>query len=72
MTKFEQLGENSNDESVSLFIDTVWALKDVQGFYGRVYNAINDMSDEQLWELQKELEKQKFKDRFDVILWLED
>lgn len=46
-------------------------LADSQGFYGRLYNGIMTLDDEDLETTKQELEKQNFKDVIDIILYFE-
>ena len=42
-----------------------------QGFYSRLYRAVNEMDEEAYSTLFAQLEQQHFNDSVDVILWLE-
>ena len=54
-----------------IFADTIVTLKNSQGFYSRLYEAVNEMDDEQYENLSNLLDKQSFSDSVDVVLWLE-
>lgn len=55
-----------------LFISTVENLKHSQGFYSRIANHIDNMSDNEKTELKEQLNKlPKFKDSLDVVMYLE-
>ena len=42
-----------------------------QGFYGRLFRQLQEMSDEDRDELNTIMLAQNFKDTLDIILWLE-
>ena len=42
-----------------------------QGFYGRLFRQLQEMSDEDIVILDEEMKRQKLKDKLDIILWLE-
>ncbi len=42
-----------------------------QGFYGRLFRELQEMSDEDIAILDEEMKRQNFKDKLDIILWLE-
>ena len=46
-------------------------LSNSQGFYGRLYNGIMTLDDEDLETTKQELERQNFKDVIDIILYFE-
>jgi hypothetical protein len=55
-----------------LFISTVESLKHSQGFYSRIAEQVNNMSDDERAELEEQLnELPQFKDSVDVIMYLE-
>ena len=54
-----------------IFAATIVDLMNSQGFYGRLYRAVNEMDDESYNSLYDQLTQQDFKDSLDVIFWLE-
>lgn len=54
-----------------LFSATVADLKDSQGFYTRLFNAVNELDEDGYENLYAALEEQDFHDSVDVVLWLE-
>lgn len=55
-----------------LFIETVESLRYSQGFYSRIANHIDEMSDDERAELKEQLNKlPQFKDSVDVVMYLE-
>ena len=51
-------------------LDAIRSLAASQGFYGRLYNALTDGS-EQADEFLATMEKQNFGDVVDMVTWLE-
>ena len=51
-------------------LDTIRSLAASQGFYGRLYNALTDGS-EQADEFLATMEEQNFGDVVDMVTWLE-
>lgn len=51
-------------------LDAIRSLAASQGFYGRLYNALTDGS-EQADEFLATMEKQNFGDVVDMVMWLE-
>lgn len=70
MSNIQKLAANGG-KNHKLFASTVTELMSSQGFYGRLYRAVNDMNNKEYAALYKELEKQQFHDTLDVVLWLE-
>ena len=60
--------ENNNQR---LFAETINTLRNSQGFYSRLYQTINQLSEEGYRDLTALLDQQNFKDSVDVVLWLE-
>ena len=60
--------ENNNQR---LFAETINTLRSSQGFYSRLYQIINQLSEEGYRDLTALLDQQNFKDSVDVVLWLE-
>lgn len=60
--------ENNNQR---LFAETINTLRNSQGFYSRLYQTINQLSEEGYRDLTVLLDQQNFKDSVDVVLWLE-
>lgn len=42
-----------------------------QGFYGRIYRMITELTDEDKEQLEKYLKERKFTDTLDFVYWLE-
>ena len=59
------------NKSVRLYIQTIYDLRNSQGFYSRIYDALCDTDKDTLDELIKVLCKEDFKDTLDVVMWLE-
>ena len=57
------------DENFKLFKDTIETLSLSQGYYGRLKNAREELSENELENLSKSLPK--FKDVVDVIMYIE-
>lgn len=70
MSNIQKLATAKN-QNRRLFADTVNTLRNSQGFYSRLFQTINQLSDEAYQELTRLLDKQNFKDSVDVVLWLE-
>lgn len=51
-------------------LDSIRSLAASQGFYGRLYNALTDGS-EQADEFLATMEEQNFNDVVDMVMWLE-
>lgn len=60
--------ENNNQR---LFAKTINTMRNSQGFYSRLYQTINQLSEEGYRDLTALLDQQNFKDSVDVVLWLE-
>ena len=60
--------ENNNQR---LFAETINTLRNSQGFYSRLYQTINQLSEQGYRDLTALLDQQNFKDGVDVVLWLE-
>ena len=52
-------------------LDAIRSLAASQGFYGRLYNALTDGS-EQADEFLNTMEEQNFGDVVDMVIWLEE
>ena len=59
------------NKSVRLYIQTIYDLRNSQGFYSRIYGALCDTDKDTIDELIKVLCKEDFKDTLDVVMWLE-
>lgn len=70
MSNIQKLAANGN-KNHRLFATAIVDLMDSQGFYSRLYKAVNEMDDDGYSALFVELEKQHFNDTLDVVLWLE-
>ena len=70
MNNIQRLAEEGN-KNHKIFASTIIDLMTSQGFYGRLYRAINGLSESGYAELFEELKKQKFNDTLDVVLYLE-
>lgn len=70
MSNIQKLATAEN-KNRKLFADTVNTLRNSQGFYSRLFQTINQLSEEAYQELTCLLDKQNFKDSVDVVLWLE-
>lgn len=74
MGRIRQVNNNFYNEDYMTFeecLDTIKELSRSQGFYGRLYRDIMELEEEQLEELKKTLEAQKFTDSLDLIMYLE-
>ena len=70
MSNIQRLAEEGN-KNHKLFASTIVDLMPSQGFYGRLYRAVNELSNDGYDTLYKQLEQQNFNDTVDVVLWLE-
>lgn len=70
MSNIQKLAANGN-KNHRLFAAAIVDLMNSQGFYSRLYRAVNEMDDDGYSALFTELEKQHFNDTLDVVLWLE-
>ena len=57
------------NENFKLFKDTIETLSLSQGYYGRLKNALKELSENELENLSKSLPK--FNDILDVIMYIE-
>ena len=67
---FKLLYQHEN-QSVRLFAQTVYDLRNSQGSYSRMYRNIGEFTEDELNELIDILSQQNFKDNVDVVLYLE-
>jgi hypothetical protein len=59
-------------DNYTMFVNTVNTLKSSQGFYSRLANQLNEMSEEDKESLKEHLNAQpKFNDQLDVVMFLE-
>lgn len=70
MSNIQRLAADGN-RNHRLFAATIVDLMNSQGFYSRIYRAVNEMNEEEYSALFTQLEQQHFNDSVDVILWLE-
>ncbi len=70
MSNIQRLAAEGN-KSHKLFASTIVDLMSSQGFYGRLYRAVNEMNEDEYSALYEQLNKQNFNDSVDVVLWLE-
>lgn len=70
MTNIQKLVMKGN-RNHRLFGATVADLKDSQGFYTRLFIAVNELDKDGYENLYATLENQDFHDSVDVVLWLE-
>ncbi|MBP3292096.1 MAG: hypothetical protein J6M26_06640 [Clostridia bacterium] len=70
MSNIQRLATEGN-KNHKLFVDAINTLKCSQGFYGRLYNYINEMDEDNYMDLYDLLEGQDFKDTLDVVFFLE-
>lgn len=61
----------TGEKNHRLFASTIVDLMNSQGFYGRLYRAVNELSENGYETLYKQLAQQNFKNSVDVVLWLE-
>lgn len=61
----------TGEKSHRLFASTIVDLMNSQGFYGRLYRAVNELREDGYEILYNQLAQQNFKDSVDVVLWLE-
>ena len=57
------------NKNFKLFKDTIETLSQSQGYYGRLKNALEELSESELENLSKSLPK--FNDTIDVIMYIE-
>lgn len=69
MSNIQRLSNGNNNQR--LFAGTILTFMNSQGFYSRLYRAINELDEDGFDELSNTLEKQNFKDTLDVVFWLE-
>ncbi len=70
MSNIQRLAAEGN-KSHKLFAATIVDLMNSQGFYGRLYRAVNEMNEDEYSALYEQLAVQNFNDSVDVVLWLE-
>lgn len=70
LNNIQKLALNGN-KNHKLFARTIVELKQARGFYARLYDTINSLSDESYEELYETLNNKSFADEIDVILYLE-
>ena len=61
----------TGEKNHKVFASTIVDLMSSQGFYGRLYHAINGLSEDAFKTLYDQLSQQHFNDSVDVVLWLE-
>jgi len=70
MTNVQRLAtEGSRNHKI--FLTALIEFKDSQGFYGQLYNAVNELNEDDYNALFAVLEKQQFTNTLDVVFWLE-
>ncbi len=70
MSNIQRLAADGN-KNHKLFAATVVDLMNSQGFYSRLFRAVNELDDEGYESLFAQLENQNFNDTLDVVFWLE-
>ncbi len=70
MSNIQRLAAEGS-KSHKLFASTIVDLMNSQGFYGRLYRAVNEMGEDEYSALYEQLATQNFNDSVDVVLWLE-
>ena len=70
MSNLQRLATAQNNNQ-RLFAETINTLRNSQGFYSRLYQTVNQLSEEGYRDLTALLDQQNFKDSVDVVLWLE-
>ena len=70
MSNLQRLATAKNNNQ-RLFAETINTLRNSHGFYSRLYQTINQLSEEGYRDLTALLDQQNFKDSVDVVLWLE-
>ncbi len=70
MSNIQRLAAEGN-KNHRLFAATIVDLMNSQGFYGRLYRAVNEMNEAEYSALYEQLAVQNFNDSLDVVLWLE-
>lgn len=70
MSNIQRLAADGN-KNHKLFAATIVDLMNSQGFYSRLYRAVNELDDEGYENLFAQLENQNFNDTLDVVFWLE-
>ncbi len=70
MSNIQRLAAEGN-KSHKLFVSTIVDLMNSQGFYSRLYRAVNEMNEDEYSALYEQLAVQNFNDSVDVVLWLE-
>ncbi len=70
MSNIQKLATTGNNNQ-RLFAETINTLRNSQGFYSRLYQTINQLSEEGYNDLTDLLDQQNFKDSVNVVLWLE-
>lgn len=70
MNNIQRLAKDGN-RNHRIFAATVVDLMHSQGFYSRLFEAVNEMDDDGYDLLFSQLDAQSFRDTIDVILWLE-
>ncbi len=70
MSNIQRLAAEGN-KSHKLFASTIVDLMNSQGFYGRLYRVVNEMTEAEYSALYEQLAAQNFNDNVDVVLWLE-
>ena len=57
------------EKNFKLFMDTIRALSQAQGFYGRIFRLVNEMDAGEIERLKNTLPQ--FKDSLDVVFYFE-
>ena len=70
MSNLEKMKKDGNKNHY-MFARTIEDLSTSQGRYSRLFNAVNNLSEDGYITLFNQIKETNFKDPVDVILWLE-
>lgn len=70
MNNMQRLCKDGN-KNHRIFANIVTSLRNTCGFYGRLYESVNELDEDGYEKLYDTLSQQSFNDEIDVILWLE-
>ena len=69
MSNMEKLIQSDN-KSMKLFGETIDTFRQYQGHFGRLYEEINELPEDECNQLFEKVKNQNFIDAVDIMFWL--